>query len=274
MRILLGHHGLRGDLAINLPAIEHLRRIYESKLLIDMPIHRQFADMLPLFANHPALNACVVTDDYEHFPSDKDRAMLAARGYEQVFNPMQPHREDDFWRRRHQTSAVLHDYFGVELPESEQQINLVKWFDVEPQPNCIAFAPFAGNYNPDNTKALSFGRAQEIVDLLYSMGYTIIQLGGPNEPSLERTWNAKVGYFEAVRLMLGCRALIHADTGLGWVCSGYKHPQLGLYSHAYYGKEHVKNIQPRNSNALYLAEENVNEITLDEVTKSLTILLA
>lgn len=271
-RILLGHHGLRGDLAINLPAIQHLR---SHGFRIDMPIHRQFADMLPLFANHPALNACVITDDYESFPSDKDRAMLATREYANVFNPMIGHRDDAWHQRMHQTSAVLYDYFGRELPVEEQQIELVKWWDETANiTNCVAFAPFAGNYAPGNRKALSVEKAQQIVDLVMTMGYLVVQLGGPNEPKLEHTFSEPTSYFDSVRRMLGCRALIHTDTGLGWICSGYKHPQLGLYSHEYYGVDKVANIQPRNPNGTYLSASNVNDISVDSILHSLTMLLA
>lgn len=273
MRILAGHHGLRGDLAINLPAIRHLHK--NAGFTIDMPIHQQFADMLPLFANHPALNACVITDDYEHFPSDKDRAMLATREYANVFNPMARHRDDAWHQRMHQTSCVLFDYIGRELPVEEQQIELTKWFTSPwSLAGFVAFAPFAGNYSPGNPKALSVQTAQTIVDRLVAEGHLVMQVGGPGEPELVGAQRFGGNYFDSVRQVLGCKGLIHTDTGMGWVISGYKHPQLGLYSHEYYGVDKVTNIQPRNPNGLYLSAENVNQISVELIVQSLTALLS
>lgn len=271
-RILISHHGQRGDLAINLPAIEYLHSVGDVQ--IDMPIHRQFGDMLPLFANHPALNACVITDEYERFPSEIDSALLKARGYHMVYNPMMRHRDDLWHQRMHQTSCVLYDYVGQELPLDAQQINLVKWFDVPYRGETIAFAPFAGNYAPGNPKALSFEKAQAIVNRLGAEGWGVFQIGGPDEPLLSGALRLTTSYFDSVRAVLGCRALIHTDTGMGWIASGYKHPQLGLYSHAYYGEDKVHNIQPRNPNGVYLSAANVNEIPVDLVVNRLKMILA
>lgn len=270
MKILFGHHGQRGDLAINLPAIEHLHR---KGFVVDMPIHRQFADMAPLFLNLPYLNSVFITDDYEDFPSARDLTLLAVRKYDEICDPMQPHRMDRWHDHMHQTSCVLYDYANETLEEADQQINLVKWFDSLDQSGLIAFAPFAGNYAPGNPKALSEQRAHEIVCAINKAGYGVVQLGGPGEPRLYGTFQEKWSYFESVRVMLGCCALIHTDTGMGWVASGYKHPQLGLYSHQYYGEDKVHNIQPRNPNAQYLSAANVNEIDLDSIVNSLKLLL-
>lgn len=266
------HHGQRGDLAINIPAIDWIRK--EWGWQIDMAIHRQFADMLPLFANHPAINSCIVTNEYENFPSQKDRDLIFSRGYDTVFNPMQPHRDDRWWVNTHQTSCVLYDYVGHLLKKDQQQIELVRWFEDLSPSGHVTFAPFAGNYNPSNTKALSKNRAQEIVDMIRGKGYGVIQIGGPGEPKLEGAFCESRSYFESVRVILGSRALIHTDTGIGWVTSGYKHLQLGLYSHAYYGEDKISNIQPRNPNSRYLSAPNVNEISLDSIAESLDTLLS
>lgn len=271
MRILAGHHGLRGDLAINLPALTELHDAVGCD--IDMPIHRQFADMIPLFMNLRGINP-VITEDYEHFCGQGDRRLAKARGHDRTFNPMAPHRLDRWHDHMHQTAAVSYDYFNRELPIEKQQIELVRWFEDLSPSGHITFAPFAGSYSPSNTKALSKDRAQEIAGMIRRKGYGVIQIGGPGEPKLEGTFCEQRSYFDSVRVILGSRALIHTDTGIGWVTSGYKHPQLGLYSHAYYGEDKICNIQPRNPNALHLSAPNVNEIPLDSIAKSLDTLLS
>lgn len=232
-----------------------------------MPVHKRYAQAAPLFLNHPDLNRVVITHEYEKYPNDVDRAYLIDQRYDKVFNPMAPPRRFDWFRSMHQTQRVLDDYG---LPgEIDPQIRLTRWFDVESQGDTIAFAPFAGSYNPANDKQLSFQHAQDIVDLIIMRGYKVIQIGGPGEPYLQRTRFPQTSYFDSIRTILGCQLFVHTDTGSGWAISGYQHPQLGLYSHAYYGREFVKNIQPVNPNGRYLSEENVNQITLDAIGQAM-----
>ena len=268
-RILFGHSGLRGDLVINLPAIKWLHK-HEPDWLIDMPIHRPLADMVPLFQNLPYLNGTIITEAHDGFPSEGDLDLLRHRAYDMVGNPMQPHKDDRWHQRIHQTAAVLEDYLNQPLPLEEQQIELTRWFEVDDQPHWVALAPFAGfASNPINPKRLTVERAQETVNHLRKRGFCVLQLGGKDEPPLQEATQFLGSYFEAVKAMLGCRALISTDTGMGWVASGYKHPSLGLYSDAYHGADKVCNIQPRNPNALFLSAPNVNEIPFDKVAESL-----
>lgn len=275
-RILIGHPGLRGDLAINIPAIEYLKRTYPDAQ-IDMPIHKRFADMLPLFVNQPSFNP-VILDGYDDFPTAKDKELIESRGYTQICHPMQPHREDRWHDRMHQTAAVSFDYFGVVLEPEDQQINLHRWFDID-VPSLefpkVAFAPFAGyETSPTNDKMLTVERAQAIVDYIMSLGYDVLHLAGPGEPCLkefagrmiQRTMST---YFNSVKSMLGTKLLLHTDTGMGWIASGYQHPSLGLYSNAYYGADKVNNIQPRNPNATYFDAPNVNDIPLETIFAAL-----
>lgn len=278
MSLLCGHHGLRGDLAINIPAINRIFRQYPD-IMIDMPIHRQFADMAPLFLNHPTINSVVITDEYEHFPNDKDRDMIKQRRYTHILNPMARHKRDDWWRLMHQTSAVLFDYSDdssqATLTPAEQQINLVKWFETKKRPRAVAFAPFAGYaYNKTNDKMLTEKKANAIVKYLEESGCLVYIMGGRGEPILDYgIYYEDNSYFDSVKIMLECEMLIHTDTGMGWICSGYQHKQLGLYGHRYYGKEFVKNIQPVNPNAMYLDADNVNDIPDEDIFAAIDKLL-
>lgn len=275
MRVLGFHHGLRGDLVINVPTIEYVHE--KTGWQIDLPIHRDFADMAPLFLNHRAINSVVITDDYEHFPSDLDRKMLADRGYGKIFNPMQPHLIDRWFEQMHQTSVVLYDYSDGRdtLPADRQQINLVQWFRVERRKGWVAFAPFAGwSHEKGSMKQLSVERAQAIVCELVGRGYRVLQIGGSDEPVLEGAIFSYGSYLDSVKAVLGCDLLLHTDTGLGWVISGYRHPQVGLYSNSYHGHEHIHNIQPRSPNAIYLdGPGSVNDgIPLDIILNSVKTL--
>jgi ADP-heptose:LPS heptosyltransferase len=99
------------------------------------------------------------------------------------------------------------------------------------------------------------------------MGYKVLHLGAADEPVLKWAANLGLPYFESVRHMLGCELLIHTDTGLGWIASGYKFKQIGLYSNADF-KEFTKNIQPKNPNSVYLDASSVNDIPIDSIIKT------
>lgn len=271
MRILLGHPGLRGDLALNVPTIHHVHE--QTGTEIDMPIHKQFADMLPLFVNQPAFTP-VILDGYVDFPTERDNDLVRARRYDHVFNPMQTHVHDRWFDHQHQTATVLFDYFRQILPPEREQIYLHRWFEVDSRPDYVAFAPFAGwSHERTSDKMLSVERAQAIVDSVLKLGRKVLQIGGPGEPELVGAEVFKGTYFESVKAVLSCRLLLHTDTGMGWIISGYQHPQLGLYGHRYYGKERVGNIQPRNPNGLYLDAGTVNDISLDTIANAIRLVI-
>ncbi len=276
MRVLLGHPALRGDLLLNLPAIRFMHEQFGWQ--IDMPIRRQFVDMVPLFLNQSYLDGVVILEGTDGDYTEKDRQIIASRKYDRIFNPMQPHLSDAWFKRFHQTETVLVDYMMLMMPPEYRQIKLDRWFPLnyQPTPCCdvIAFAPFAGfASNPNNDKRLSVEQAQAIVTYLRDRDFTVIQLSGPGEPSLEGASVLPGNYFKAVVEMLSCRALIHTDTGMGWVASAYQHPQLGLYGHRYYGAEHVKNIQPVNPRGIYLDAPTVAELTMEAIYAGIDKLL-
>lgn len=271
MRLLFGHHGLRGDLFLNLPAI---RWLAQQGNTMSMPIHKQYADMAPLFLNAPHLHGIVITDEYESFPGPRDREALANR-YDKIFNPMVPHAHPQWWKVGHQAGVVPLDYgFPTVLSVEECQIELTQWFDIDVRRDYVAFAPFAGWYNPNNDKRLSVERAQEVVDLIRAKGFKILQIGGPGEPVLEGVEFPQMSYFDSMRAILGTKLFVHTDTGMGWGVSGYKFPQLGLYGHRYYGAEFVKHIQPVNPQGVYLDADVVANIELDKISQSLDTILS
>lgn len=269
-RVLFGHAGQRGDLFMNLPSIK-LLWFLNPEVSFYLPIHKQYQDMIPLFLHLPYLDGIFITDEYENFPNKLDSENLRKMKFVSVYNPMQQHL-DEWYRKRHQTQTVYFDYFNNEPPpEFDCQIELSKYFDISNIKNddTIAFAPFAGFYNPNNKKRLSMDKAQQIAELIKKMGYNILQIGGHDEPKLPYTSFPKLSYVDSIKNILSCKMLISTDTGVSWAASGYKFPMLGLYSHEYYGKDFVKNIQPVNQNAIYLSENNVNEIELDKIEENI-----
>lgn len=272
MNVLFGHHGLRGDVAINIPAASYLHK--EFGWSVDIALNKRFKDMIPLFMNHPEINSVFITDSYDHFPSAGDALQIRDRHYDKVFNPMQPHRDERWFENLHQTSAVLVDYLCILMPKEYEQISLVKWFDPDPYLPIVAISPFAGfEHNPNNNKRLTEEKAQQIVDYILGKGFAVYQMSGPGEPKLKNTIFPGLSYFDSIKKMLSCKFLIHTDTGAGWIASAYKFPQLGLYGTEYHGKKNIHNIQPVNPNSIYLDAPTVGEIPIESIFDKIDLLL-
>ena len=126
-RVLLGRHGQRGDLFVNLPSIKYLTKI-NPEISFYLPINKQYVDMLPLFSNLWYLDGTFITDEYEHFPSKIDNDNCKKMKFVNVYNPMQPHKDEMWWKIMHLTQVNYFDYFG-ELPlEFDSQVELNKFF--------------------------------------------------------------------------------------------------------------------------------------------------
>ena len=136
--------------------------------------------MLPLFSNLWYLDGTFITDEYEHFPSKIDNDNCKKMKFVNVYNPMQPHKDEMWWKIMHLTQVNYFDYFG-ELPlEFDSQVELNKFFEVSKFDKYIAFAPFAGSYAWGNDKMLTVDNANKIVNMLIKMGYKVLQIGGQN----------------------------------------------------------------------------------------------
>jgi ADP-heptose:LPS heptosyltransferase len=269
MKAAIGFNlGQRGDLVINTVASRSFKQMFPKTLLV-LGIGPQYADMIPLFKNHPYFDAIHVYNSYDNWCDLTDQQYLSRTHYDLVFNGMPRHTSDKWFEQYHQCEEVCAMH-NLEIPE-DYSCELVKWFDNDDRidtKKTIAFAPFAGFYNKGNDKKLSIEKAQQIVDICCDLDYDVLQLGGSDEPRLNHVLTIYSDYFGSVKSMLSCKSLIHTDTGLGWVASAYKFPCLGLYSNAYYGDK-IKNIQPINPNAVYLDSDNVNNISLDIIKEKL-----
>ena len=274
MKNILLNQGQAGDLCINTVAAQIFKSKWPDEILV-MSINKKWVDLAPLFYNHPYIDGIHVWEGYDNWPSEKDKDFIR-NNFEKVrvASPMMPHTSNGWWKKFHQTTECVIMNGIKNESEMKDYSNgfscyLEKWFDVEYYHKWVAFAPFAGWYNQNNDKMLTVEKANEIVGQILKLGYCVFQIGGPNEPQLNGTIRVNQSYFESVKMVLGCEALVHTDTGMGWYASAYSHPQLGLYSHAYYGEDRVRAIQPINRNGKFLSARNVGEIDVEMVVDSL-----
>ncbi len=262
-----------GDLFMNLAA-------WRTVKLMDPDAHTTFfingnyRSAAPLFLDQPDIDRIHITHapvgdlDVVDYEWAKDQA------FARFFSLMADHDHSRPWhltgRNQPQEVCFIHG-----LPAwSDGKLSLNRWFEpTKDLSKHVALQAFAGSYDPSNTKQLSPARAQEVVDLIRARGFEVLQLGLPTEHRLDNVTFMDRDFFGMVKDILGCKALVTTDSGPAWAASCYDHPTLGLYSHAYYGKDHVNAIQPLNPNAIYLDAPNVNDIALFVIDAHLEALL-
>lgn len=258
--ILFGHHGRYGDICIGVPSIYYLNELFPNcKIYIN--INKDYQDIAPLFYNNKNIHGIFISDDYENFPSDLDRTNWLNCKFECVYDPMAKRKDEpDWFMKRHQTIDCAYQYG---LQSKNDKITLNKWFNSPIFDKTIAFHATPANYDKNNTKSFTKQKSQELVNLINKLGYTVLQVGAKNDEKLENTIKFDTDFFNSVKNILGCKMFLGGDSGLTWALSGYDFPVLACYSDYYYirnGINYIHNIQAKNNNAIYLSDNNVNDI--------------
>jgi hypothetical protein len=257
--------GLRGDILMSTVVARSFKQIYPNSHLT-LGASTQFKDLLPLFHDHPYFDATHVYEVYDGWPSPRDKEYLRSANYNLVWNGMPKHRDERWWEHRHQYAESAH-MNGLTVPPDISP-SLKRWFGVAMYPDVVAIAPFGGNGGV-NDKMLSVEQAQGIVNWLIAEGWKVVHLGAPNEPDLIGAPRPRLSYFDAVRLMLGCRALIHCDTGMGHFAGAYGHPSFGIYGHRYFGAQYISQIQPLHRNFYACNGETVAGQSVESIVEHL-----
>ncbi len=238
---------------------------------LTLGINQRFKDLAPLFHDHPYYDAVHLYETYDGWPGERDRAYLEKARYDYVFSAMPQHRDQKWWTLRHQYAETVH-MTGLDVP-TDICPRLTRWFSpANIQFPTVAFAPFGGNAQV-NDKMLSIAQAQCIVDHIVSLGYMVLHLGAPGEPRLKGAQLLPVSYFDSVRNMLSCKALIHCDTGMGHVAGAYNHLSLGLYGYRYFGKEFAHQIMPIHPNFRSVVAETIEKLDLEEIFDRIGVIL-
>lgn len=273
MKILGLLHGQIGDQFILLPLIKHIKKLYPN-CIYTANINKKYKIVTPVLQEFcPYIDNFYTSDEYEHFPNSKDLEFLSQEKFDIVYNPMASPKDHNWFLKFHQTSLEFNTFDFIPETNDGYQINLVKPYETKRDKKMICFAPFAGSYSWGNDKQLTLIRAQELVNEIQKLGLKIIQIGDKNEPKLENTIKPDQNYLSTVKANLETCLYIGTDTGMTWCMSGFQFPTIGLYSDNHYGKKYIKNIQPINPNSIYLSENNVNEIPMEQIIESIKIKL-
>lgn len=260
--------GQVGDQFIQLPLVEHIKSVYPN-CHYTANINKKYKMVIPVLQEFcPYIDDFYISDEYENFPGPKDLEYLNKEKFDIVYNPM-ARPINNWWTQFHQTSLEFNTFGFTPETNDGYQINLTIPYKIKREKNIIAIAPFAGSYAWGNDKQLTVFRAQELVNEIKKLGLTVIQIGDKNEPKLDNVIKPDQSYFNSVKTILECQLFIGTDTGITWCMSGFRFPTIGLYSHNYFTKEYIKNIQPINKNAIYLSENNVNEISIEQIIENI-----
>lgn len=266
-------HGQLGDQFIQLPLIEYIKKLNYNPIYT-ANINQKYKIVIPVLQEFcPYIDHYYTSSEYENFPDEKDKEFLNKENFDAVFHPMPRHKQNDWMFHRHQTAEIFGMYNLKYFDPNGYQINLISPYKTKRDKKMICFAPFAGSYSWGNAKQLTLIRAQELVNEIQKLGLKIIQIGDKNEPKLENTIKPDQNYLNTVKTNLETCLYIGTDTGMTWCMSGFQFPTIGLYSDSYYGKKYIKNIQPINPNAIYLSENNVNAIPIEQIIENIKIKL-
>lgn len=271
MRAVGFAQGQRGDVVVGTVAARAFKERFPDAHL-DLGINKRYQDMLPLFEQHSYFDSYRIWEGYDDWPTHKDIADINNAQYDTLFDAMpKRHNEATWWQTEHQAQSIC--LVNGLKPPTNLQCSLIKWFDVPDLRGYIAFNFVGGFQDYPNKKSFSVERASQVVNLIRKLGFKVIVIGDPKEPELPDTERKPLSYLDSVKTMLGCRALIGIDSGLGWVASAYSHPALLCYANGYYGKDFIKNIQPVNPNATYVDALKTDDIDLDILTQALQTML-
>lgn len=260
MKAIGFNQGQYGDLCMCTVAAKAFKQTYDNSHLT-LGINKKYENLKYIFINNDYIDDIHIWDQYDGWPSIKDKDYLSKVNFDKVYNPMEKHTEDLWYLNRHQTQelCLMHDL----NPPEDLRVSLKKYFEVRRNYNYVAVNLFAETRGDQKTPSLE--RAKDIISLLIKLGYKPVQIGLPNQEQI--TEKRFVGsFFEAIKFVLSCDFLITVDSAMSWIASGYECPTIGLYSSSYYPMAYTsKNWQPLNKNAIYLEENKINDIKLEKI---------
>lgn len=277
-KILGFRNHLIGDIFISLPSFEVLRQLYPSaKLYVN--VHKDYADITPLLLNNSNWDGVFISYGKDNV-DQRDNENIKKMGFDVAFNPRHSRQSIQYGILKNNITIkgywegswfeffpqILDNSYIYDLPLCNNKITLNKWFETHRFKKTIAFHATPGNYNPSNKKQFTKEKNQELVNSLIKMGYSILQIGSPNDYKLDNVTKLNTNYFDSIKNCLSCDFFIGFDSSPTWVLSGYDFPVIAMYGSEYYirnDKNYISSIQAPNKNAIYLDSPNILDIPND-----------
>jgi ADP-heptose:LPS heptosyltransferase len=270
MKAIGFNQGQIGDLGMNMIACRAFKEAYPDSHLT-FGINKKYQSIAPIFEKNELIDDIRIWENYENWPSENDKQYLLDKKFDKVFHPMPQHKYDNWYIKYHHTEAVcmMHDL----VPPKNLQISFNRWFELdEKYKDCVALTCFS---SVGAIRDIPKDFANKIIDYIHSLGLKTIQLGLKDHPRLNTTYEPIGGsIFDDIKIALSCRFLLTTDTGMNWITSGYKAKVLALYSCLSYPTyAPIINRAPRNPNAIYLENYNIQDIDFELIKDSVNKLI-
>ena len=264
------NQGQIGDLAMNMVLCKAFKNKYpDAKLTFG--INKKYQTVAPIFFYNNLIDNIHIWDAYDNWPSINDQKFLLNNNFDIVFNPMPPHKNNEWFKNMHHIEAICLNH-NLDPPDS-LQITLSPWFEIyNKYQNCVALTCFS-SAGPIRDIPIDF--ANNIIDYIHSLGLETIQLGLNSHPRLNTTYPPiSRDIFEDVKIAKSCKFLLTTDTGMNWILSGYQHKVIGLYAMSSYNNEApLSHRTPININARYLEGYNIQNISFNLIKETIKHIL-
>lgn len=255
------HQGQYGDLFICLTAARVLKSIDPNCRLI-YGINKKYKDVAQAFELSDDIDEIIIWDGYDDWPTQDDKLKLEEINLKykgvHLFNPMPKHVIQDWYNYWHQTEEFCLMQ-GLPRPPKELQDFKLNHPKVE-RGNYICICPYTSF---GESKNLTSQMINDVKDFCEENDLQLIQLGGPDDPSIDGVEKFNGTYYESILKMLGSKVLVSADTGMVWAASAFSHPSLVFYSTKFYPNASTSvNWIPKNENQISIESDYVSNINI------------
>jgi ADP-heptose:LPS heptosyltransferase len=260
--------GQYGDLCVNLIGAKAFKLQYPD-YQFTFHIGKPYESIKEIFYNNKYVDQIHISDGYNDWPTKIDVEFINNNKFDIIFNPQKS--IPPKWQQRGHHASELCKMHNLAPPDS-LQIELNKYFDVPNYKDYIAIC-YKGTTDSHKKSITDNKLLLDLCNIIESYGLKplFFQENFLNYATIKDT------FFNAIKIMLGCKMLITIDSAMCWIASGYKFPVLGLYNKNYYKEEAgittSLNWQPINPNAIYLEDEHVNLINIDKIKNSIKNIL-
>lgn len=258
--------GQFGDAVMSTVACRAFKENYPNSHLT-FALSDKYKNILPLFYHNKYIDSYYIWEEFDQWPSERDREFLLNNKYNIIYTPTPGHIDLDWYNKRHYCSetCLMH---GLNPPK-DLSCYLNPWFKKDSKyKNYIAISAFPSKSTQLN-KTLSLEYWNDIVYFLNNLGYKCIQLGGKFDLEIKGAEKPDLSFIEAAQILYSSKLHITCDTSWAWIGSAYQCNTIGIYGYNYQDQNNIYNHLPINSNAKYITDVDIKNITLEKIFDNL-----
>jgi ADP-heptose:LPS heptosyltransferase len=262
--------GQFGDAVMTTVSCKAFKETYPNSHLTFALSHK-YKDILPLFYHNKYIDSYYIWEEYDQWPSEKDREFLLNNKYNIIYNPTPDHFDIDWYNKRHYCAetCLMH---GLKPPK-DLSCYLNPWFvkDLKYQ-NSIVISAFPSKSTQLN-KTLELNNWNKIVYYLNNLGYECIQLGGKFDLQIDGAKKPDLSFIETAQILYSSKLHITCDTSWAWIGSAYQCKTIGIYGCHYSDENNIQNHLPINPNAVYITDFDLKKINLEKIFDNINLVI-